>query len=350
MVRQMNLAKNPWIEQIILFTLFVLLTTSHSFVFSKEKPKLSSAFYASLSMSVLKVLAPGDGRLYSGSGVIVGSGEVLTNCHVIRNSNKVYVMKGALRYNVTKVKVNMFKDLCLLEAPTLNLPAVNLIKPSKVKVADMAYFYGYPGGADAFFTEGRVSGLHPMNDSFVVKTTAGFSSGGSGGGLFDSQGNLIGITTFFSAGHSGGYYALPSDWIEELRLSESSVIKPLEGLAFWELPLEDQPNFLKFARFASDRDWKEAIIQSKSWMKEEPDNFDALLSHGKSLLNNGFTQEAIDVLESARSLSPDDANILFALKNAFEKSSSDDKLLEVIRVLETIDPEEVSAGKCNMAC
>ena len=346
----MNFIKTRWAEHIIFLSLLVFFSLSQKFVYSKEKPKLSSAFYASLSMSVLKVLAPGDGRLYSGSGVIVAPGEVLTNCHVIRNSNKLYVMKGALRYNVTKIKVNMFKDLCLLEAPTLNLPAASLIEPSKMKVADMAYFYGYPGGADAFFTEGRISGLHPMNGSFVVKTTAGFSSGGSGGGLFDNQGNLIGITTFFSAGHSGGYYALPSDWIEELRSRESSDVKPIKGLAFWEFPLDEQPNFLKFARFASDRDWKKAITQSESWIKEEPDNFDALLSYGKSLLKNGFIEEAIDILESARTISPDDANILFALKNAFEKSSKSDKLLEVNRVLQSVDPEEVSAGKCNMAC
>ena len=38
------------------------------------------------------------------------------------------------------------------------------------------------------------------------------------------------------------------------------------------------------------------------------------------------------------------------LKSAFEKSSNNDKLLEVISELETIDPDEVSAGKCNMAC
>ena len=84
----------------ILFTNTFLCTSS----FSKEKPNLSSEFYAGLSMGVLKVLAPADGRLYSGSGVIVGPGEVLTNCHVIRKSNRISVMKGALSFHVKTIK------------------------------------------------------------------------------------------------------------------------------------------------------------------------------------------------------------------------------------------------------
>ena len=115
-----------------------------------------------------------------------------------------------------------------MKAPTLKLPPVELRDPKDLTVGNHTYFYGYPGGADAFFTEGRVSALHPYQDSVVIKTTAGFSSGGSGGGLFDSLGRLVGITTFFSASHSGGYYALPSDWLHDLRKREGKKIAPIK--------------------------------------------------------------------------------------------------------------------------
>jgi len=65
-----------------------------------EEPKLSSEFYAKLSVSVVKILAPAGGKLYAGSGVVVGKEEVLTNCHVVRRSQRITVMKGALRYPV----------------------------------------------------------------------------------------------------------------------------------------------------------------------------------------------------------------------------------------------------------
>ena len=71
----------------------------------------------------------------------------------------------------------------------------------------------------------------------MIKTTAGFSSGGSGGGLFDSRGRLIGITTFFSAGHSGSYYALPSDWLHNLRKRNAEEVNQISGLTLWEKDL-----------------------------------------------------------------------------------------------------------------
>ena len=335
---------------ITVFSVILLSFCFNSSLISAQRSNLTSEFYAGLSMGVLKVLAPADGRLYSGSGVIIGPGEVLTNCHVIRKSNRITVMKGALSFNVTSIKKNIYRDLCLLEAPTLNFPAVDLIKPSEMKIGDMVYFYGYPGGADAFFTEGRVSALHPMEKSFVVKTTAGFSSGGSGGGLFDNDGNLIGITTFFSAGHSGGYYALPSDWISDLRQSKKSKVSSIDGLTFWEKSLDQQPSFLRFARHVSDKNWEKALMFSSQWQLNDPLNYDALLSHGMSLVHFKRAGEAVKVLEKARELAPENANILFELEKALSDSKDKKKLENVSKILKKIDPDGVAAGKCKMAC
>jgi hypothetical protein len=332
------------------FVVFLLSACFQNSLFSRERSNLSSGFYAGLSMGVLKVLAPADGRLYSGSGVVIGPGEVLTNCHVIRKSNRISVMKGAFSFQVTSVKKNIHRDLCLLEAPTLNFPAVNLRKPSDMRIGDMVYFYGYPGGADAFFTEGRISALHPMEKSFVVKTTAGFSSGGSGGGLFDGNGNLIGITTFFAAGHSGGYYALPSDWISELRSIKKSKVNTIDGLTFWEQNLSEQPSFLKFARYVSNKNWEKAFKFSSQWQVLEPSNYDALLAYGRSLMHYERRSEAIEILEKAMELAPLNANILFALEQALTGTKRFEKLNNISATLKKIDPDGVAAGKCKMAC
>ncbi len=319
-------------------------------IFSQDKPRLSSEFYAKLSVSVVKILAPSGGRLYAGSGVVVEKGKVLTNCHVVRRSSRITVMKGALRYPVESQKVDIYKDLCLLKVPSLNLPSVEIRNPSEMLVGDYAYFYGYPGGADAFFTEGRVSGLHPLNNSVILKTTAGFSSGGSGGGLFDFNGNLIGITTFFSAGHSGGYYALPIDWLQSLENKKFGKITPLVGKTLWELDINKQPYFLKFARYAEDKNWGDALSLTNSWVLKESKNFDSWLSHGQTLFELGNNTESLSSLNRALSLSPNDANVLFSLKKVLSKSGDSKKLEEVSVRLKTIDPKEVSAGKCNMAC
>ena len=273
------------------FLQFLLSVACGAHAIGVEEPRLSSEFYAKLSVSVVKVLAPANGKLYAGSGVVVGKEEVLTNCHVVRRSDRITVMKGALRYPVESQKVDIFRDLCLLSAPGLILPAVELRDPAELRVGNYAYFYGYPGGADAFFTEGRVSGLHPYDDSLVIKTTAGFSSGGSGGGLFDSKGRLIGITTFFSAGHSGSYYALPSDWLHNLRKRNAKEVAEIKGLTLWEKDLADQPIFLQFSQYMEDGNIKTAFQLTSAWIKSEPKNFDAWLSYGRTLYELGRNEE-----------------------------------------------------------
>ncbi|MDA9718931.1 trypsin-like peptidase domain-containing protein [Betaproteobacteria bacterium] len=315
-----------------------------------EEPKLSSEFYAKLSVSVVKILAPAGGKLYAGSGVVVGKEEVLTNCHVVRRSQRITVMKGALRYPVDSQKVDIFKDLCLLKAPGLILPAVELRDPSELRVGNYAYFYGYPGGADAFFTEGRVSGLHPYEDSLVIKTTAGFSSGGSGGGLFDSRGRLIGITTFFSAGHSGSYYALPSDWLHNLRKRNAEEVDIISGLTLWEKDLAEQPVFLQFSQYMEDGNVQAALKLTSKWIKKEPKNFDSWLSYGKVLHGLGRNEEARRALEKALIYNPLDANALFTMANVLALVGDGANLKKVREALEMVDPQGVAEGKCNMAC
>ena len=337
------------VNSIIILKLLLLLPF-FSYADGSEEPKLSSEFYAKLSVSVVKILAPADGKLYAGSGVVVGKEEVLTNCHVVRRSDRITVMKGALRYPVDSQKVDIFKDLCLLSAPGLILPAVELRDPAELQVGNYAYFYGYPGGADAFFTEGRVSGLHPYEDSLVIKTTAGFSSGGSGGGLFDSEGRLIGITTFFSAGHTGSYYALPSDWLHNLRKRSVEEVSQISGLTLWEKDLGEQPIFLQFSQYMEDGNLKAALLLTSTWTEIEPLNFDSWLSHGKVLHALGRNEEARTAVEKALGFNPRDANVLLTMTKILKRTGDSLNLKKVRETLELVDPQGVAEGKCNMAC
>ena len=62
------------------------------------------------------------------------------------------------------------------------------------------------------------------------------------------------------------------------------------------------------------------------------------------------SDEAIKILEKARNLAPENANILFELEKALSGSTNHKKLEDVSKVLKEIDPDGVAAGKCKMAC
>ena len=64
---------------------------------------------------------------------------------------------------------------------------------------------------------GKVKAFHPFKDSNIIRTSAAFTVGSSGGALFDLDFNLIGITTFKSPGRRlGNFYCLPTEWMKAL--------------------------------------------------------------------------------------------------------------------------------------
>ncbi|MBU3694447.1 MAG: tetratricopeptide repeat protein [Rhodocyclaceae bacterium] len=304
-----------------------------------------AGFITRLSVSVLKVSASAPGnKSYSGSGVVVGRNEVLTNCHVTRNSEQAVVLKGALRYNVYSQKADVHRDLCLLITDEMPFTPVPVRPTARLGTGDSVFFYGYPGGVEAFFTEGRVSALHPYQTSHVIETSAGFGLGASGGGLFDSDGALVGITTFLSAGHSGYYYAMPADWLDDLRRKPAEPLATLPGQALWELPVPEQPPFLQMQRLAEAGNWSGALVHTVAWVDAEPANFDAWLSHGQALLRSGKTEPALTALQKALEMAPNDANVIRALGSALAKAGRGS---ESEALLARLAPED---RDCDLAC
>lgn len=304
-----------------------------------------AGFITRLSTSVLKISANAPGnKSYSGSGVVVGRNEVLTNCHVTRNSEQVVALKGSLRYNAYSQKADIHRDLCLLMTDDMPFTPVVVRQTRDLPTGETVFFYGYPGGVEAFFTEGRVSALHPYLASRVIETSAGFGLGASGGGLFDSEGALVGITTFLSAGHSGYYYAMPADWLEQLRKRPAEPLGPVTGLAVWELPVPEQPAFLQMQRLIEAGDWGGALRHSSTWTANEPDNFDAWLGMGQALARAGKSDDAIVALQKALALAPADANVIRALGTTLAKAGRGP---ESEALLARLAPED---RDCDLSC
>lgn len=196
----------------------------------------------SLSVVQIRAYAP-TGRMFLGSGVVVGAERVATNCHVTRDAERILVSKGALGYAATSQRADTRHDLCLLAVPGIAVPTVKLGQAGALSVGQPLRFYGYPRGIGIAFAEARVRALHAFEGGRVIETTADFTFGGSGGGLFDEQGRLVGLATFLSAAQSQGY-AIPADWIATLESGPANRIGPLQGVAFWE-DKAGLPGFLK---------------------------------------------------------------------------------------------------------
>jgi serine protease Do len=175
--------------------------------------------FAQVSMSVARVNAlDGSGRTTMvGSGVVVARGAVITNCHVVSRASAVQVKLGSDLHSGSVEVADEELDLCRLSVPGLDVPAVQVGAVGALRTGQRVYAIGAPQGLDLTISEGIVSSLREVPGGTVIQTTAPVSRGSSGGGLFDASGRLIGIVTFQHRYGQNLNFALPADWISEMR-------------------------------------------------------------------------------------------------------------------------------------
>ena len=180
--------------------------------------------FAQVSPSVWRVQTlDADGLITGqGSAVVVGLGQLVTNCHVLARARRVQVRADgqpkALPARLTLWDVQ--RDLCQLEASGLKAQPVVLGSASAVAVGQPAYAIGHPKGLDLTLSAGLVSSrrLNNAGQLVLLQTSAAISGGSSGGGLFNEHGELLGLTTIASVTPDAQNlnFAIPADWIRDL--------------------------------------------------------------------------------------------------------------------------------------
>jgi S1-C subfamily serine protease len=140
----------------------------------------------------------------TGSGVVIGPGEILTGAHVIANATFIQIQKpSAPDKAVARVKaVSHDSDLALLEVA--DPPGfLDEIRPAELgelpRLRDEVQVVGYPvGGEEISITEGVVSRIevqrysHSQRHLLAVTVDAAINAGNSGGPVF-GNGKVVGI-------------------------------------------------------------------------------------------------------------------------------------------------------------
>lgn len=175
--------------------------------------------YAAAAPSVMVIEAvDGSGQTYGrGSGVVIGPQRVITNCHVVDGAASVKVRAGTSEHVATSGVSDTYLDLCILLVEGLSAPDVPRGSAKNLQVGQTVYAIGAPQGLDRTLSQGLISALRETPEGTVIQTSAAISPGSSGGGLFDAQGRLIGITTFQTKAGQNLNFAVPVDWLDTMR-------------------------------------------------------------------------------------------------------------------------------------
>jgi S1-C subfamily serine protease len=207
------------------------------------------AAFIALAGSVVRVEVDRDrGGLALGTGVTVGHGIVVTNCHVLRDGSSVRISGAGRRWEVSAEHANTLHDVCFLRVPSWGGQPVPIGSTDGMQPGETVAALGFTGGAGISLRLGRVIALHALDGGRVIESDSAFTSGASGGGLFNAGGALVGLLTFRKAASGGAYFSLPVEWIvRELPAdNEWTEVGPIRGAAaFWQGDADSLPSFMR---------------------------------------------------------------------------------------------------------
>ena len=270
----------------------------------------------------------------AGTGVILSDGVVVTNCHVIKGADRFKVVHQQKEYPAAIRHSDWDRDVCTLTVKGLRAPAAPLGNTRSLKAGAKVYAIAAPERLALTLLEGHLSGLHEVEGGQYLQITAPISSKSSGGALFDKEGQLVGLTTFYRAKRQNLRFAVPVEWIRELPGRHKTKAAKTDSLIVWlsrAIELKESKN-------------KPALIEHcQLWTNKRPKDIQAWYSLGDAYKEAGQPAKAIEASLKAVRLNPEYASAWFLLGNLYKESGEPDKAIEALQEAARIKPEFANA-------
>lgn len=203
-----------------------------------------------LGEGVVRVRCPGG----TGSGFITDKrGYVVTNFHVIENERDVEItlyLEGDNGLEKKRIKdveivaVNEFMDLAVLRIPDAekyDLHPLTVADPDSLVAGEKVFAIGSPLGLERTVTEGIVSdAARSFGGQCYIQIDVAINPGNSGGPLFNSRGEVCGVTNMKFQGTEGLNFAIPADHVIYFLKRRSSFLfdesRPNSGVHYFDPP------------------------------------------------------------------------------------------------------------------
>jgi serine protease Do len=164
-----------------------------------------------------------DRRRGAGAGILLGSGRVLTNAHVVgRGRSLQVVLDNDESYPAKVVARDPNVDLALLEIPA-NGQAAAVLSGETPRPGQMVFALGHPWGQRNVLTGGVLSAVTSLRgrkgEIPVLRADVQLAPGNSGGPLLNASGEVIGLNAMIFGGDQS--VAIPAEVIQEFLHSMS---------------------------------------------------------------------------------------------------------------------------------
>ena len=160
-----------------------------------------------------------------GSGFVLSAdGYIMTNAHVVRGADDIYVkLTDKREFKAKLIGADQRTDVALIKIEATSLPAVTIGDSVRLKVGEWVIAIGSPFELENTVTAGIVSAKGRDTGEYVpfIQTDVAINPGNSGGPLINMRGEVVGINSMIysrSGGYQGIAFAIPID--EAMRVGE----------------------------------------------------------------------------------------------------------------------------------
>lgn len=272
------------------------------------------------------------------SGVVIAPQTVVSTCSIQYQLAPLAVIKDGVRYPAALQFVDPHRGLC--QYSVANLPAVAAQKGSarKLKVKNKVTVVGAKDDSELTLTPGVITALRPFEESNYIQLSVPVTPILSGAGVFNSAGELVGITQFYLS-DADLNFALPVEWLADI---------PRWAMGYRKYVFTDGPaSRLKWMNQAilleNKSNWRGLEKHAKRWTKLDAKDRWGWLSLASAYVNQAQFQKAIPAYETALRLSPNYGVAWNNLGTAYQRVGSYRKAIMAYEVATRLDPQSASA-------
>lgn len=329
---------------------FILLVALLGFAQSALALNQEKVLHALQAVVMIRGYTDNGGISY-GSGVVVAPNKVITNCHIFRKTKQPWISRGEDSYDIISVQADRWHDLCLVSSTALPFKPANIGKNSNIKRSQEVLAIGHSNGVPNPLTSaGVIKTTYDFDGGRVIRSSAKFLMGASGSGIFDLEGNLLGINTFKTPGRPAYFYSLPIEWLSDLEKLPVETKFPIIGKAFWEEDDHNKPFFMQVAIPELNDDWPKLAQVAEKWIAVDPKNTDAWYELGLAHEQLKKNDEAKQAYEKSLALDPGNTDALFRLGVLAQSAGDKEGLRNIDLAIQNINKDLVEDFHTLVGC
>jgi len=314
------------------------------------KPSTVIVFtYKTILDYVLKKEKETDNILRLGSGFFINqSGDIITNYHVLQGAGSAEVKTSdGKTYPITHiVAVDKQNDIiCLsVDIPSKYIHPLSL-NTALPEVGEKIIVYGSPLGLEKTVSDGIVSAIREIPGyGKLIQITAPISPGSSGSPVLNMKGEVIGIATFQFIEGQNLNFAIPSERIANLDLTEEKETSVGEELFEQEEKEKKDSDYAyeaynKALYFIDKREYEKALLYLEIAIKTDISSLKAwaYFKIGFCYGKLKFYAKAIEAFKQAVRINPDDAKAHYGLGVTYHLIGDDNSALKEYKILKELD-------------